>query len=42
MTEVKFDKAVAIIQGLPKDGPVQPSSDDQLYVSELYKGEPLV
>ena len=39
MTEAKFDKAVAIIQGLPKDGPVQPTTDDQLYVSKLYKAE---
>jgi hypothetical protein len=32
MSESKFNKAVAIIQGLPKDGPVKPSVDDQLYV----------
>jgi hypothetical protein len=32
MSEKKFDKAVAIIQGLPKDGPIKPTQDDQLYV----------
>ncbi|KAF8150820.1 acyl-CoA-binding protein [Crassisporium funariophilum] len=32
MSMSKFDKAVAIIQGLPKDGPVKPSVDDQLFV----------
>jgi hypothetical protein len=33
MTKAKFDKAVAIVQSLPKDGPIKPSQDDQLYVS---------
>lgn len=28
----KFDRAVAIVQGLPKDGPVQPTQDEQLAV----------
>ena len=28
----KFDKAVAIVQGLPKEGPVQPNQDDKLVV----------
>jgi hypothetical protein len=32
MSEAKFNKAVAIIQSLPKDGPIRPSQDDQLYV----------
>ena len=32
MSETKFDKAVKIIQSLPKDGPIQPTQDDQLYV----------
>ena len=32
MSKEKFDKAVAIIQALPKDGPIRPSQDDQLYV----------
>jgi hypothetical protein len=32
MSEAKFNKAVAIIQSLPKNGPIQPSTDDQLYV----------
>ena len=30
--QTKFERAVAIVQGLPKDGPVQPSQDDQLVV----------
>lgn len=34
----KFDKAVAIVQALPKDGPIKPSQEDQLYVSPLIKG----
>ncbi|KAG8993998.1 hypothetical protein FRB90_000551 [Tulasnella sp. 427] len=37
MSNTKFEKAVAIIQGLPKDGPVQPSQDDQLQFYSLYK-----
>jgi hypothetical protein len=37
MSESKFDKAVAIIQGLPKDGPVKPSVDDQLYVCPPFR-----
>ena len=30
--EAQFNKAVEIVQGLPKDGPVQPSNDDKLEV----------
>lgn len=30
MSEAKFNKAVAIVGSLPKDGPVQPSQDEQL------------
>ena len=30
--EAKFNKAVAIVQGLPKEGPVQPTTDDKLKV----------
>ncbi|KIM67635.1 hypothetical protein SCLCIDRAFT_1112939 [Scleroderma citrinum Foug A] len=30
----KFDKAVAFVQSLPKDGPIQTSQDDKL---EFYK-----
>jgi diazepam-binding inhibitor (GABA receptor modulating acyl-CoA-binding protein) len=37
MSESKFNKAVAIIQGLPKDGPVKPSVEDQLYVCPLLR-----
>jgi len=37
MSEAKFDKAVAIIQSLPKDGPIRPSQDDQLYFYSYYK-----
>ena len=32
MSKEKFDKAVKIVQALPKDGPIQPTQDDQLYV----------
>ncbi|KAH7341938.1 Acbp from Moniliophthora Perniciosa [Rhizoctonia solani] len=35
MTQAKFDKAVAIVQDLPKEGPVQPSQDDKLAVSTI-------
>ncbi|KAF8907286.1 acyl-CoA-binding protein [Gymnopilus junonius] len=37
MSQAKFDKAVAIIQALPKDGPVKPTQDDQLYFYKYYK-----
>ncbi|KAJ7745742.1 acyl-CoA-binding protein [Mycena metata] len=37
MSEAKFEKAVAIVQGLPKDGPVKPSQDDQLYFYSYFK-----
>lgn len=33
----KFDKAVSIVQGLPKDGPIKPSQDQQLKFYGLYK-----
>ncbi|KIM20003.1 hypothetical protein M408DRAFT_82702 [Serendipita vermifera MAFF 305830] len=33
----KFDTAVKIVQELPKDGPVQPSTDDKLDFYGLYK-----
>ena len=32
MSKSKFDKAVSIVQNLPKDGPIKPTQDDQLYV----------
>jgi hypothetical protein len=32
MSEAKFNKAVEIVQSLPKEGPIQPTQDDQLYV----------
>lgn len=32
MSEAKFNKAVEIIQALPADGAIKPTSDDQLYV----------
>ncbi|WWC86420.1 uncharacterized protein L201_001297 [Kwoniella dendrophila CBS 6074] len=35
--QAQFDKAVAIVQGLPKDGPVQPSQDDKLAFYGAYK-----
>ncbi|WVF70328.1 hypothetical protein IAT40_005118 [Kwoniella sp. CBS 6097] len=28
--QAQFDKAVAIVGALPKDGPIQPTQDDQL------------
>ena len=31
-SETQFSKAAEIIQALPKDGPIQPSQSDQLYV----------
>ncbi|KDR78839.1 hypothetical protein GALMADRAFT_244437 [Galerina marginata CBS 339.88] len=37
MSEAQFEKAVAIIGGLPKDGPVKPSTDDQLYFYKYFK-----
>lgn len=32
MAQVRFDKAVEIVQNLPKGGPIQPSQDQQLNV----------
>ncbi|KIO28342.1 hypothetical protein M407DRAFT_6781 [Tulasnella calospora MUT 4182] len=37
MSTAKFDKAVAIVQGLPKEGPVQPSQDEKLKYYAYYK-----
>ncbi|KAH9957439.1 acyl-CoA-binding protein [Russula dissimulans] len=37
MSETKFNKAVEIINNLPKDGPVKPTTDDQLYFYSYYK-----
>ncbi|KAH9831536.1 acyl-CoA-binding protein [Rhodofomes roseus] len=37
VSETKFEKAVQIIQGLPKDGPVKPTQDDQLFFYKYYK-----
>jgi len=36
-SEAKFNKAVAIVQALPKDGPVQPSTDDKLKFYAYFK-----
>ncbi|KAF7312573.1 ACB domain-containing protein [Mycena indigotica] len=36
-TEAKFKKAVEIIGGLPQDGPLKPSQDDQLFFYKYYK-----
>ena len=36
MSEAKFKKAAEIIQSLPKDGPIKPSQDDQLFVSRSH------
>ncbi|KAL5485784.1 ACB1 [Sanghuangporus weigelae] len=35
--EAKFQKAVEIVQGLPKDGPVKPTQDEQLFFYKYYK-----
>ncbi|KAF8340382.1 acyl-CoA-binding protein [Cantharellus anzutake] len=35
--EAKFNKAVEIIQSLPKDGPVQPTNDDRLVFYKYFK-----
>ncbi|EGN98760.1 hypothetical protein SERLA73DRAFT_89752 [Serpula lacrymans var. lacrymans S7.3] len=37
MSESKFEKAVKYVQGLPKDGPVKVSQDDQLDFYKYYK-----
>lgn len=34
-SEAQFNKAVDIITNLPKNGPMQPTTDDQLYVRFL-------
>ncbi|KAH9945022.1 Acbp from Moniliophthora Perniciosa [Epithele typhae] len=37
MSQAKFDKAVSIIQSLPKDGPIKPTQDDQLSFYKYFK-----
>ncbi|KAF9485131.1 acyl-CoA-binding protein [Pholiota conissans] len=37
MSEAKFNKAVAIIQALPADGPIQTSTDDKLFFYKYFK-----
>ncbi|THH18494.1 hypothetical protein EW146_g2520 [Bondarzewia mesenterica] len=37
MSQAKFEKAVSIVQGLPKDGPIKPTQDEQLYFYSYYK-----
>ncbi|TFK99430.1 Acbp from Moniliophthora Perniciosa [Pterulicium gracile] len=37
MSEAKFQKAVEIVKNLPKDGPVQLSTDVKLVFYKLYK-----
>ncbi|EIM91491.1 uncharacterized protein STEHIDRAFT_73400 [Stereum hirsutum FP-91666 SS1] len=37
MSQAKFDKAVSIVQSLPKDGPIKPSQNEQLYFYSYYK-----
>ena len=32
MSKAKFDKAAAIVQSLPKEGPIQPTQEEQLFV----------
>ncbi|KAG9104445.1 hypothetical protein FRC06_002391 [Ceratobasidium sp. 370] len=37
MSEARFNKAAAIVQGMPRGGPVQPSQDDQLKFYSYFK-----
>ncbi|EMD33989.1 hypothetical protein CERSUDRAFT_86758 [Gelatoporia subvermispora B] len=37
MSQAQFDKAVAIVKSLPKDGPIKPTQDEQLYFYKYYK-----
>ncbi|KAG6845482.1 hypothetical protein H0H87_008842 [Tephrocybe sp. NHM501043] len=37
MSQAKFEKAVAIIGALPKDGPIKPTQEDQLYFYKYFK-----
>ncbi|TFK90675.1 acyl-CoA-binding protein [Polyporus arcularius HHB13444] len=37
MSKAKFDKAVAIVQSLPKEGPIKPTQDEQLFFYKYYK-----
>ncbi|KAF5327520.1 hypothetical protein D9619_004403 [Psilocybe cf. subviscida] len=37
MSQAKFDKAVAVVQALPKDGPVKPTQAEQLYFYQYFK-----
>lgn len=40
MSKGKFEKAVEIVQSLPKDGPIQPTQEEQLYVRNLFSYVP--
>ncbi|KAG8741384.1 hypothetical protein FRC10_002904 [Ceratobasidium sp. 414] len=37
MSKAQFDKAVEIVQGMPRDGPVQPTQDDKLKFYMYFK-----
>ncbi|KAF8349065.1 acyl-CoA-binding protein [Amanita rubescens] len=37
MSESQFNKAVETVQSLPKDGPVKPTQEDQLFFYMHYK-----
>ncbi|TFK27795.1 ACBP-domain-containing protein [Coprinopsis marcescibilis] len=37
MSESQFKKAADIIQNLPKDGKIKPTTDDQLYFYKYFK-----
>lgn len=41
MSEAKFDKAVAIIGALPKEGAIKPTQEDQLYVCLFLRAFPI-
>ncbi|KAH9963085.1 Acbp [Lactifluus volemus] len=37
VTKEKFEKAVEIIRKLPKEGPIQPTQEDQLFFYSYFK-----
>ncbi|CUA75958.1 hypothetical protein RSOLAG22IIIB_01961 [Rhizoctonia solani] len=37
MSQAKFDKAVSIVQNIPKEGPIKPTQDQQLTFYKYFK-----
>jgi len=37
MSEARFNRAVSIIQNMPRDGPVKPSTEDRLHFYGYFK-----